>query len=55
VDPRAVVDDMEEFKILPYRDSNFDPPVVQPVTSGYTDYAVVALSVNCIKKVKLSL
>jgi hypothetical protein len=26
----------------PYRDSNFNPMVVQPVASHYTDYAIPA-------------
>jgi hypothetical protein len=37
VDPRAGLDDMEKRKFSPYRDSNSDPSVVQPVSSHYTD------------------
>jgi hypothetical protein len=42
VDPRACLDDMEKWKFLPYRDSNSRPPVVQPVASRYTDWAIPA-------------
>jgi hypothetical protein len=37
VDPRAGLDDVEKRKFLPYRDSNSDPSVVQPVASPYID------------------
>jgi hypothetical protein len=40
---RAGVDDMEKRKFLTYRDSNFDPWVIQPVASHYTDYVSAAL------------
>jgi hypothetical protein len=33
----------EKWKCLPYRDSNSDPLIVQPVASRYTDYAVTAV------------
>jgi hypothetical protein len=33
-----------------YRDSNSDPSVVQPVASGYTDYAIKAPSVMTLAK-----
>jgi hypothetical protein len=36
VDPRVGPDDIEKS---PYRDSNSDISVVQPVASRYTDYA----------------
>jgi hypothetical protein len=42
VDPRAGLDDMEKRKFLPYRDSNSDPSIVQPVGSRYNDYAIPA-------------
>jgi hypothetical protein len=35
VDPRTGLDDVEKRKFLPYRDSNSDPSVVQPVASRY--------------------
>jgi hypothetical protein len=31
---RASLDDVEKRKVLPYRDSNCDPSVVQPVASS---------------------
>jgi hypothetical protein len=40
VDPRAGLDDVEKKHSLPHRDSNSDPPVVQPVASRYTDCAI---------------
>jgi hypothetical protein len=40
VDLRPGLDDVENGKYLPYRDSNSDPSVVQPVTSCYTDYRI---------------
>jgi hypothetical protein len=39
VDPRAGLDNMEKRKFLPYRNSNSDLSVVQPVGSRYTDCA----------------
>jgi hypothetical protein len=41
VGPRAGLDDVEKI-LAPYRDSNSDPLVVQPVASRYTDYAIPA-------------
>jgi hypothetical protein len=41
VDPRAGLDDVKKRKFS--RDSNSDPSVVQPVASGYTDYAIPLL------------
>jgi hypothetical protein len=37
VDPRADLDDLEERKFCPYRDSNSNLSVVQPLASRYTD------------------
>jgi hypothetical protein len=38
-DRRAGLDDMEKWTILDlYQDSNYDPSVVQPVSSRYTEY-----------------
>jgi hypothetical protein len=42
VDPRVGLDDVEKKKFLPYRDSNSDPSVVQPVASRYTNCAIPA-------------
>jgi hypothetical protein len=42
VGPRTGLDEVEKRKFLPYRDSNFDPSVVQPVASRYTDCAIPA-------------
>jgi hypothetical protein len=36
----ACLDDVEKRKLLTLRDSNFNPSVVQPVTSRYTDCAI---------------
>jgi hypothetical protein len=36
MDPRARLDDLEKGNFL-FWDSNFDPSVVQPVASRYTD------------------
>jgi hypothetical protein len=43
VDPRAGLDDLEKRKIWPYRDSNSNPSVVQPIASRYTDYAILIM------------
>jgi hypothetical protein len=40
VGPRAGLDDMEKRKFWPYRVSNSDPSVVQPVASRCTDCAI---------------
>jgi hypothetical protein len=40
VDPRAGLEDVEYRKFFLHRDSKFDPSVVQPVASRYTDYAI---------------
>jgi hypothetical protein len=40
LDPRAGLDDVEKRKLLTPRDSNFNPSLVQPVASRYTDYAI---------------
>jgi hypothetical protein len=42
VDPRAGLDDVEKRKFLTLLGLNFDPLVVQPVASCYTDYAIPA-------------
>jgi hypothetical protein len=42
VDLRAGLDDLEKRKSLPYRDSNSEPSVIQPVASRYIDYAIPA-------------
>jgi hypothetical protein len=43
--PRASLDDMENTNFSPYRDSNSDPSVFQPVGSRYTDYATPATNI----------
>jgi hypothetical protein len=40
VGPRAGLEALEKRKSRPYRDSNSDPSVVQPVASRYTDYSI---------------
>jgi hypothetical protein len=48
-------------KSLPYRDSNSDPSVVQPVPSRYTDYAIPApnfillVYFTCFERIKVGL
>jgi hypothetical protein len=42
VGPKTGYNDEENRKILPYRISNLDPSVVQPVTGRYTDWATPA-------------
>jgi hypothetical protein len=42
VSPRAGLADIEQRQFLPYRESNSDPSVVQPVGSLYTDYGIPA-------------
>jgi hypothetical protein len=41
VDSRAGLDDMENLKFLPYRDSNSKPLGMQPVAGRYTNHATV--------------
>jgi hypothetical protein len=41
VDPRIGLEDMDKRIFLPYRESNSDPSVVQPVASRYTDCAII--------------
>jgi hypothetical protein len=36
------LDDVEKRKFLTYRDSNFDPSIVQPADSRYAGYAIPA-------------
>jgi hypothetical protein len=70
VDPRPVLDQVEERKFLTLRDSNADLSVVQPVASRYTNYDIspteyivgmqnniqkIRISYVKIEKVKLSL
>jgi hypothetical protein len=40
VDPRIGLNDVERDNSSPYRDSNSDPSVVQPIASRYTYYAI---------------
>jgi hypothetical protein len=47
VDPRAGLDDVGENS-LPYRDSNSEPSVFQPVASRYTDWAIPAPNIGNI-------
>jgi hypothetical protein len=49
VDHRGSLDDVEKIKFEPYRDSNSDPSVVQPVASRYTDYAIPAACITTIQ------
>jgi hypothetical protein len=47
VGPGACLDNKE--KILgPTETPNFDPSVVQPIASRYTNYAIPALEIICI-------
>jgi hypothetical protein len=39
---RAGLEDVKKRKFLALPDSNSDPSVVQPVSSHYTDYAILA-------------
>jgi hypothetical protein len=40
--PRAGLDDVEERKNPDYRDSNYDPSVVQPIACHCTDCTIPA-------------
>jgi hypothetical protein len=40
--PRTGLHNVEKRKFLPYRDSNSDPSVAQPVAIRYTDYTSVS-------------
>jgi hypothetical protein len=53
MDPGTGLDDVEKRKFLPYRDSNSDPSVIQPVASRYTDYAILEPIFSGIKILKL--
>jgi hypothetical protein len=51
VDPRAGLDDLRSENFLPYRDSNTDPSVAQPIVSRYTEYVIPApLNIMYIKQ-----
>jgi hypothetical protein len=45
VDPRAGLDDMEKWTLFTLPGLELQPPVVQPVASRYTDWAIAAHSV----------
>jgi hypothetical protein len=55
VDLRASLDDLRRENSWPYRDSNSDPSVVQPVASRYTDYAIPAPQIQKDRKFKFSI
>jgi hypothetical protein len=50
VDPRAGLDDVENRNTLPYRNSNPDLSVVQPIASRYTDNAIPASEILIVFK-----
>jgi hypothetical protein len=43
--PRTGLDDVKK-KPRPYRDSNSDPPAIQPVTSSYTDCTTLVPTIH---------
>jgi hypothetical protein len=47
VGPTAGLDDVEKRKFLPPPGLELRPPVVQPVASRYTDYAIPASIRDC--------
>jgi hypothetical protein len=46
VGPRTGLDDVEGRKSFLYRKSNSDPSTIQPITSLYTDRAILALCLS---------
>jgi hypothetical protein len=48
VGPRGDLDDVRRENSWPYRDSNYDPSVIQPLASRYTDVAITVSEITII-------